>query len=73
MYINFVYNQSVVKELDSDIKNTSLSTNETIVLDGLNNGLCYELDISGGKVNFIELVTFGEEWDGIITEKFIFK
>lgn len=73
MYINLLYSNSIDQELDLDIKNTSISTNEIIELDGLKYGLCFELDISDGKLNFIELVTIGEEWDGNVSDNFVFK
>jgi len=66
MYINFGYSKAPIGNLN--IPDSSISTNENIDIKGLKYGLGYEVDISNGKINFIELFTYGEEWDGIITE-----
>lgn len=69
MYINFCYdNIENVEQLD--ILNASLSTNEIIELDTLENGLGYEVDITNGFINFIELITYGETWDGDLNKNF---
>jgi hypothetical protein len=47
-------------------ENASISTNEIIEIDGLKFGLGYEVDVSEGKLRFIELITYGEGWDGNI-------
>ncbi|MGL6069305.1 MAG: hypothetical protein ACRC0I_11110, partial [Sediminibacterium sp.] len=44
MYVNFGYTVDIVNKLD--ILNSSLSTNEIIQIDGLRNGLNYEVDIT---------------------------
>jgi hypothetical protein len=54
------------------MENTSVSTNEVIQIDGLKYGLTYEVDISDEKIKFIELVTNGEDWDGKVSDNFIF-
>lgn len=41
-------------------------------MTGLKNGLVYELAITGGQIDFLELATIGEEtWDGTV-QKFWF-
>lgn len=72
MYINFIYDNPNNKELNIGVENSIISTNETIEIDGLKYGLCYEVEITDGKVKFIELVTYGEEWDGVIPNNFTF-
>jgi len=72
MYINFTYYSNNNKILDLGINNAAISTNESIEIEGLKYGLSYEVDISDGKIKFIELVTYGEEWDGIIPNNFRF-
>ncbi|PGH39187.1 MAG: hypothetical protein CRN43_10685 [Candidatus Nephrothrix sp. EaCA] len=72
MYINFSYINPVEKLLDLGIENTSICTNEIIEMDGLKYGLGYEVDITDGKIKFIEIFTYGEEWDGDVLENFIF-
>lgn len=73
MYINFTYSKPIEKSLNLGAKNISISTNESIELEGLKFGLCYEVDVSEDKIKFIELVTYGEEWDGNILDNFSFK
>jgi len=72
MYVNLVYNNPSNEELHFGEQNSAISTNETIEIAGLKYGLGYEVDITEGKVKFIELVTYGEEWDGIIPNNFTF-
>jgi hypothetical protein len=71
-YVNFDYDNPNNIELKSGIDNKAISTNERIEIDGLKHGLCYEVDITDGKIKFIELVTFGEEWNGPIPDNFNF-
>ncbi len=35
-----------------------------LTLDSLEYGLNYELNITKGKIDFLELATNGEDWDG---------
>jgi len=72
MYINLSYRNPIGKMLDLEIDNASISTNETIEIEGLKYGLGYEVDVTDGKLKFIELVTYGEEWDGNISDNFLF-
>ena len=65
MYVNFNYTSSNPIE-DIQLLNASLSTNENIIIDNLKYGLGYEIDITEGKINYIEFVTYGEEWDGTV-------
>jgi hypothetical protein len=72
MYINFSYCKPVEKTLNLEIDNASVSTNESIKMEGLKYGLSYEVDVTEGKIKFIELVTYGEEWNGNISDDFFF-
>jgi hypothetical protein len=72
MYVNFIYDNPNNKALYVEIDNSSISTNETIEIDGLLYGLSYEVDISDGKIKFLELVTYGEDWNGAVSDKFNF-
>jgi hypothetical protein len=66
---NLVYRENPVEKID--ILNSSLNSNEIIQMDGLKDGLNYEIDITDGRINFIEIVSNGESWDGSINN-FIF-
>ncbi len=64
MYVNFCYTKSIDDIPKLEISDGSLSTNENINIDGLKYGLGYEVDITNGMIKFIELITYGEEWNG---------
>lgn len=72
MYINLMYDNPNNKELNIGIENSAISTNETIEIDALKYGLNYEVDVTDGKLKFIELVTNGEDWNGIVSDNFHF-
>jgi hypothetical protein len=66
MYVNFCYSDAKIKPLN--LPDTSISTNENIAIKGLRYGLGYEVDISKGRINFIEFITYGEQWNGIVSD-----
>ncbi|MFZ0565136.1 MAG: hypothetical protein WAM28_02995 [Chlamydiales bacterium] len=66
MYVNFLYANDKIVPLS--LPDSSISTNENIEIKGLKYGLGYEVDISKGRLNFIEFITYGEKWDGKITD-----
>jgi hypothetical protein len=64
MYVNFEYvqmDESLIARNKDDI---ALSSYKGLELDVLVYGLNYELNITEGKIDFLELVTNGESWDG---------
>jgi hypothetical protein len=67
MFVNFYYlNENNIELLD--IPDSSISTNENIGIQNLKYGLGYEVDVSKGKINFIEFITYGENWNGIVSD-----
>ena len=65
MYTNFIYTPSYIEI--QNIETVHLSTNETVMMDGLKYGLAFEVAITNGRLDFIELVTYdNEEWNGHI-------
>jgi hypothetical protein len=48
--------------------NALFSNEEKIQVQNLKNGLAYVIDITDGKIEHIELVTYGEKWNGVIKE-----
>lgn len=42
----------------------ALSTDSIIKMEGLQNMLFYELSVTDGKLDFLEIVTLDEPWDG---------
>lgn len=72
MYVNFIYDNPNNEALKLEIENSAVSTNEIIEIDALEYGLGYEVDITDGKIKFIEFVTYGEQWNGIVPDNFIF-
>jgi len=73
MYINFVYVNLQHKPISASLNNATISTNERIMLSELEYGLCYEVNITAGRIKFIELVTYGEEWNGKFDNQISFK
>jgi len=71
MYVNFNCKNSP-KELRADIGTSNISTNEIIEIEGLKHGLGYEVDITDGRIKFMEIFTYGEEWNGITGDQFNF-
>ena len=61
LYINFEDSSEVFSSPPNDL---TLSSNKILELDNLEYGLNYELNISNGTFDFLELVTNGEEWNG---------
>ncbi len=48
--------------------NIVLSSDKYLELDTLDYGLNYELNITNGQIDFLELVTNGESWNGSFKE-----
>ena len=64
MYVNFCYAETSAAVPYLDICKFAVSTNEQIDIKNLNYGLGYEVVITDGKIDFIEMFTYGEEgWD----------
>lgn len=57
IYTNFEYS----KELKEEGVNVIISSNKTLTFEGLENELTYVLDISNGKITFMEIVTNGND------------
>lgn len=66
MYVNFVYSGDWESLKGIDPPNDLLTTNERIEIPNLKYGLGYVVDITEGRINFIEFITYGEEWDGSV-------
>ena len=66
MYVNLAYTNELLERLK--IPNSSISSNDLIMIEGLKNGLNFEIDVCDGKLNFIEIVSNGEPWDGALKD-----
>ena len=68
MYVYFFY---VIDSpfLDS-IPHPYLSTSGYLKMDGLKDGLIDDMNIKDGKIDFLELVTYDESWDGVVRNFF---
>lgn len=73
MTVNFEYIHPE-EELSFDDINALFSGGENIEIKGLKEGLGYVIDVTDGKIIYIEFTTYGENWNGkfgdykIITE-----
>jgi len=67
MFVLFEYidfdNQPIAEDM-----NALFSNEEKIEIKNLKNGLGYVIDITFGKIDYIEFMTYGEKWDGKMTE-----
>lgn len=63
IYVKFEY-VPVNKTTIPNIGDIALSSDKSLDLDVLKYGLNYELNITNGEIDFLELVTNGESWDG---------
>jgi hypothetical protein len=62
LYINFVYLKEFQKE---EFENGLLSAGSKLTAPNLKNELTYCLDVTNGKMDFLEIVTNEKEnWDG---------
>ena len=52
------------------IKKVHLSANGYLKMEGLTDGLIDNTGITNGRIDFIELVTYDEPWDGVIRDFF---
>lgn len=69
MYINFVYEIEDNSIEPIQDKFHALSSNSHLNMKGLKNGFAYEIAITAGQIDFLEIVTIGEEkWDGTVQE-----
>jgi hypothetical protein len=60
-YSNFEYTSPIDELLINDL----ISSKKELLINGVKNELSYVLDITNGKINFLEIVTNGnEEWNG---------
>lgn len=59
-YVNF---QGAIENL-----NALFSNEEIIAIKNLKNGLGYVIDITDGEIKYIELITYGETWNGKLTD-----
>ena len=66
-YINFDLPDDPRVPIEPGRPDTVLTANKTIEMDDPPSGMSFAIDIAGGRINFLELVTFGDEtWDGTV-------
>lgn len=61
LYVNFEYEN--FNETFENL-NALFSNLENIQIPGLERGLCYVIDVTDGKIEYIEFLTYDEEWNG---------
>jgi hypothetical protein len=65
LYVNF--RRKTIDNVPDSIEGT-LSSNQVIKTKGLKNGLGFIVDITKGYINYIELFTYDEQWDGEVED-----
>jgi hypothetical protein len=63
MIVHLTYTGSEGQFIPEDI-NALFSNGEIIQIKNLKKGLGYVIDITAGHIEYIELTTYGESWDG---------
>ncbi|SFH84302.1 hypothetical protein [Halpernia frigidisoli] len=70
LYVNFEY---VNPKIDFEDINVLFSNEENIEIQKLKHGIGYVIDVTDGKILYIEFITYGENWDGKFDEYKIIK
>lgn len=66
-YVNFDLPDDPRIPTESGQSDLVLMANKMIEMDGLSLGLAFAIDVTGGRINFLELVTYDDEqWDGTV-------
>lgn len=60
-FINFKYDKNI--KIDKNI-NLSLSSEKNIKFKGFDDYFSFELDITKGKFNYLEIITYSNGWNG---------
>jgi hypothetical protein len=63
MYVNLEY-ENRIRIPSLDVSLSAISTSESILIPSLAYGLCYEVAITDGWLDFIEIVSYNEPWNG---------
>jgi hypothetical protein len=70
--VNFYYTPDGEQLIDEEAGNGLLSMPEIVVISKLKKGLGFVLDITGGRIEYLELYTDNEKWNGdVSTFKFM--
>jgi hypothetical protein len=72
MYVNFSYSSYPSDLLNKETSDCAIRSDESIAIHGLKYGLAYEVQMDRGRIQFIELVTYGEAWDGNLPDRCVF-
>src|SRR5687768_4265925 len=67
MHVHFIYTNGDTP-LQFDEINALFSNEEIIQTKGLKKGLAYVIDVTDGKIEYIEFVTYGEKWNGLFKQ-----
>ena len=63
-YTHFQYDSSKILT-----KDTAISSRKRLLIKGLEHELTYELNLTDGKIDFLEIVTNGDDkWDGKVKD-----
>lgn len=71
LYVNFDYKSENKLILDKDLR-MHLTSSKSLLFSNFGEYFYFELDISHGKLNYIEIVTYVDGWNGSI-DSFEFK
>lgn len=63
-YVSFDYLSKYQKSIIINEEHLVLSSEKMLEINLLQYGLNYEINITNGKIDFLEIATNGEPWDG---------
>ena len=64
LYVNFSYQDGSVAYQKIPGNFSALSSNASLLIEGLKHEVAYEIAVTNGKIDFLEVVTNGEDWEG---------
>ena len=65
MMVSFEY---LTSEIEFEEINALFSNGENIEINKLKKGLSYVIDITSGRIEYLEFSTYEEKWDGVFGE-----
>jgi hypothetical protein len=66
LFVNFSYQDDSVGHQQIPGNFVALTSNASLLVDGLKYEVAYEIAVTGGRIDFLELVANSEDWDGTV-------
>ena len=66
LFVNFSYQEGSVGYQEIPGGFVALSSNASLLVEGLKYEVAYEIAVTNRKIDFLEVVANGEDWDGTV-------